>query len=580
MPRTPLRLPLAAALLAAALTLPAGAQAANVITVATAPGRIVVPVDQGAVHNDVDAAGASQAIALPDGSALMFGSGAAANHGLYAVKIGANGALDRTFGGGVVAVPAPPRSTLQQILRQADGKLLLLTSPTSSGSLALPRLQVTRLNADLTLDRAYGTDGIASTSLGAGGDAALQPDGDLVVIGTAGDLTAPPIANLPSNVRAGLTRLTPTGALDTSFGTGGVATIATTITTTGANVAIGPSGTIVAEGQTQQRQGSTMVLTRLTAAGLPDPTFAGGVPISTPFASGSHLVAGADGRVVIDGQPPSSSGVPVLGFGPQFLAGYTAGGVPDPAFGTNGIVALGSQITPTQLLPASGGGVLVAARPGPGGTPIPGRLYVLVVTPGGQIAAGQGATLDLPFGGGGSSFLTSAGPHPIPSLVQNTFDGDTLLPRAGGSYLVVGGVHVSQPTGEGTGYSIGQFAAVALTPSFAIDPSFGGPAQALRLGVALARQRATTARTRHGITVLLGSSAVGLARVKVSHGGRAIANSLLPVFTTAARRLPVQLTAYGETYLRHHRNLHVTVTAVGRDLLTNTTTARATGRLP
>jgi hypothetical protein len=70
-----------------------------------------------------------------------------------------------------------------------------------------------------------------------------------------------------------------------------------------------------------------------------------------------------------------------------------------------------------------------------------------------------------------------------------------------------------------------------------------------------------------------------LARVKVTHGGRAIAHSLLPVFTTRSRTLPVELTQYGNTYLRRHRNVRVTITATARDLLTTTATTTARGRL-
>ncbi len=138
---------------------------------------------------------------------------------------------------------------------------------------------------------------------------------------------------------------------------------------------------------------------------------------------------------------------------------------------------------------------------------------------------------------------------------------------------------VTQPTGEGTGFSIGRFAAAALTPSLDLDPSFGGSAAPLRLSVRLSRQRASTARIRHGIRVELQASGVGLARVKITRGGRAIAHSLLPVFKTSQSILPVELTRYGNAYLRRHRDVRVSITATARDLLTNTETTNARGRL-
>jgi hypothetical protein len=66
------------------------------------------------------------------------------------------------------------------------------------------------------------------------------------------------------------------------------------------------------------------------------------------------------------------------------------------------------------------------------------------------------------------------------------------------------------------------------------------------------------------------ASAVGVARVKITQGGRAIAHSLLPVFKTLRGILPVELTRYGNAYLRRHRNVRVSITATARDLLTRT----------
>ena len=48
---------------------------------------------------------------------------------------------------------------------------------------------------------------------------------------------------------------------------------------------------------------------------------------------------------------------------------------------------------------------------------------------------------------------------------------------------------------------------------------------------------------------------------------------------TTRRTLPVELTRYGNTYLRHHRNVRVSLTATTRDLLANTATTTARGRL-
>jgi hypothetical protein len=170
-------------------------------------------------------------------------------------------------------------------------------------------------------------------------------------------------------------------------------------------------------------------------------------------------------------------------------------------------------------------------------------------------------------------------PRPLGSLEQNSFMGTRLVPRAGGSFIVPGAVSVTQPTGEGAGFSIGRFAAAALTPSLQLDRSFGGPAVRPSVSVRLAVQRAQTARTRHGIRIALRSSAEGLARATITAGGRTIARSLLPVFTTRRSTLPVELTRYGNTYLRGRHDVRVQVSVTMRDLLTNMRTASARGRL-
>jgi len=205
--------------------------------------------------------------------------------------------------------------------------------------------------------------------------------------------------------------------------------------------------------------------------------------------------------------------------------------------------------------------------------------YLRARANGALVGGPQGRDVNLPFGGGGSSFLVSVLPRPVASLLQNSFVGNRLVPRPDGSYLVTGGVSVSQPTGEGTGFSIGRFAVAALTPSFGLDPAFGGPATPPRLSVRLTPQRARTARTRHGIRIVLKASAVGLMRVRIKRGDRVIADSLLPIFKTTPHTLPVELTRYGDAYLRGRRNVRVSITATARDLLTSTATTAARGRL-
>jgi len=573
---TSLRPRLLAVLLAAGLALPAGADAAAGPAVSTAPGRVVFAVDGAVVQSNVDAGGAYHAVALPDGGTMLFGTGAAGRGVLYAAKVGPRGALDASFGTGGTTLFATPLNLLQ-VLRQPDGKLLLVGAKLLvPGQFEPGLLQVMRLNADATLDRSYGAGGTATTAIGEGcgscTSAALTSDGALVLTGTNG----PPQPNL----KWALTRLTSAGAVDQGFGAGGIATIPTAGSTSGFNIALGPGGTIVTEAQMTIGSRSVLLLTRRTASGAPDPTFAGGTPVAVPFASGFLMLVHDDGSIVLGGQPAGSI-LTITTPSRQMLARYTAAGAPDPAFGTGGFVDLGSASTLSQILPTAGRSVLAVGELA-AATPS-GRLNVRLVSASGAIDPALGGpqrrNLDLPFGGGGSSFLVSVKPRPVATLFQNGFAGNRLVRRVDGSYLVAGGVAVSRPTGEGTGFSIGRFAAAAFTPALTPDTSFGGPPTPLGLSVRLSRQRARTAFNLHGIRVVLRSSAVGLADVKITHGGRAIAHSLLAVFKTAGHTLPVELTRYGNAYLRRHRNVRVAIRVNGRDLLTNTATATARGRL-
>jgi uncharacterized delta-60 repeat protein len=130
------------------------------------------------------------------------------------IRYNTDGLLDGTFGsGGKLDIDASVGPTVdssaQALLIQPDGKLLVAGNaegPSNSDFLVL------RLNSDGSLDQTFGDHGIARNSIG-GFDVAntmvLQPDGRIVLAGQSdGDFA--------------LARYTASGALDPSFGTGGV----------------------------------------------------------------------------------------------------------------------------------------------------------------------------------------------------------------------------------------------------------------------------------------------------------------------------------------------------------------------
>jgi uncharacterized delta-60 repeat protein len=536
-------------------------------TIQTAPGRVVVSLDGGGIVDGENAGGAvDPAVALPDGgAAAIFDTPGGP---VDVVELAADGALDPSFGNGGIARPTVnlPSFSAAQITRQADGKLVLVGSETASSSLEFPPVVLVRLNADGSLDQSFGNGGVDVLPIQTSCNCAtlgLRPGGGFVVNGATVAQMGPKVGTFQTEITQWtIAGLSADGALDPSFGQAGLVTLAGHAGY-GANLAVLPDGDTVALGvQSIDNAHYVSELTRLLPSGAPDPTFNGGTPQTLPStANPNEWLAYPDGSVVV--------GLV------HAVVRYTTAGIPDTGFGTGGILQTGPSTDLTQggqLLPAAGDGALLITQTGPEYGQ--GHYLAQLIGANGQIspAGGSGLGFQIPFGGGSSSVVTSILPRPVPALDQNTFAG-SVLQRPDGSYLFLGEVTVSQPTGEGEGNSIADFAAAALTPSFAVESAFGGPATPLRADISVLNQRAATARTRHGIRVTLRISGPSLARVVIRASGGVVAQSLLPVFTAGRSILPIELTSFGAQLLKRHPRSRLTVSLTARDLLANTAVA-------
>jgi uncharacterized delta-60 repeat protein len=192
-----------------------------------------------------------------------------------------------------------------------------------------------------SLDPTFGTGGKVLTDLGdnsAGAqiqavvsDAALQSNGDIVVSGNFG-----------------LVRYLPSGKLDTSFGTKGLATT----TGSAAGLAIEPNGDYLAVGAGSTSGGvSTFEVTRFTSSGKLDPTFGNDGVVTTTFpgasdgAAADAVLVEPDGDVLVGGQasvPGTTRNEPVITEGA--LALYSSAGALEESFGSGGIVQSTSSI--------------------------------------------------------------------------------------------------------------------------------------------------------------------------------------------------------------------------------------------
>lgn len=552
-----------------------GVAAAATPAIQTAPGRVVFSVDGGAIDGQDSAGGVSDpAVALPDGGAVALYGGELGHS--YLVQIKADGTLDASFGaGGIEPVPvALPDFGAGQILRQPDGRLVVAGGQESSTAVPFPHVVLARLNPDGSLDPSFGTAGVEVTPIQLSCDCStvdLRPGGGFIVGGGTTQQGGPDVGTVQTQITQWtLAGLTPSGAVDPSFGQAGLVKLAGN-NADGLDVRVLPDGDIVTTGDaTVGAARSQGELVRLLPSGAPDPSFHGGTPETLPTTPiPGQILAYPDGTVIV--------GVD------HAIVRYAAAGLPDAGFGTGGVVQTAPVTDVTaggQLLPAPGDGALFVEQTGVEYSQ--GRYKAELIGPTGAIdpslGGPDGLAFSIPFGGGSSNLLSTIHPPKALTLDGNTFAGN-IVQRPDGSYLFLGGVTVSQPTGEGTGNSIAQFAAAALTPSFKVDGSFGAPATSLHASLGVIRQRAATARTRHGIRVTLKLSAPGLARVVIKASDRVVAQSVLPFFTGGPTTLPVELTSFGGQWLKAHPRSRLTAAVKARDLLANDATAAATGSM-
>lgn len=284
-----------------------------------------------------------QAVAVQgDGKAVVAGT--ASGGGITAISVtrhAASGALDPTFGdGGIVTVPFGAASRCGDVRIQPDGKIVVAGTMTTT--LGNQDFLVVRLNPDGSPDAGFGTGGMVSTPIGPGYDVAtglgIQADGKIVVGGYAyisGTF-------IPNDDFAAA-RYTSTGALDPTFGTGGVAVVSFG---TGSDRAMGlliqGDGAIVLGGHAPVSGSTKFAMVRLTPSGALDATFDGDGRVTTSILgiSDQGFSVGMEpgtpttpDKIVMAGS--SSNGSQTL----LSLARYNLNGTLDTTFDSDGKVA-------------------------------------------------------------------------------------------------------------------------------------------------------------------------------------------------------------------------------------------------
>jgi uncharacterized delta-60 repeat protein len=305
-----------------------------VLTRHTATGQLDTTYGTGGIET-TDLGGnddeAYDAALLPDGGVVAVGRTNAAggtNTDFGVVRYLPGGTPDPGFDAdGIVKTDIAGRGDqANAVAVQPDGKIVVAGS-----ALRTPidnDFAVVRYNADGTRDTSFGTDGIAMTDLGTLADAgravAIQPDGKIVVAGTADEDVA-------------LARYTADGHIDTTFGHGG-----TTVTDFGSEdvatgVALTPGGDIAISGYTLgPLVNRDFLLARYGNTGTLETTFGDHGAVKTDvlgrddYAEG--LVVDSSGRFVLVGRATSPTILDMA------LVRYLPDGTLDPSFDGDGII--------------------------------------------------------------------------------------------------------------------------------------------------------------------------------------------------------------------------------------------------
>jgi uncharacterized delta-60 repeat protein len=557
------------ALSSLALAAPAAAE--------VAPGRVVFPLTGTARLPSVDPFALEVGVAHPDGRTTMMGS--ERGKGVVLAQLRPDGTLDPSFGtAGIAHVPVPfgsgymaPRPL--QVLRQADGRLVLVVAGSSNSKYELPQLRFVRVLSDGRLDSTFGNGGIATPGIQGSCDncspAALQPDGSIVFTGNTGQVPAT-IEHDPTvkpDFHWVVARLTPSGALDQGFGQQGVVTLPGA-GGTGNAVTVLPGGAIGVLG----RDNTGPKVARVTALGGLDPAFNGGAPESVP---GSFNFVFS-----ILGHPSGSLDVLGTRSGSGQVLRFTPTGALDATFGDNGAVTIKSGVSLDQLLPAPDGGDLVAGATTFNPQSEPVALRVSRISPTGAVT--KSADVPVRFGGGLASVYTHIRAPKATSLDgQSGFHAGRAFARPDGGVVLPGAVGVVEYTGEGAGYEIERAGVAAITPDLALDPTFGGPLTPAKFSVSVPGQRAALDASKRllRVSLVVKSSGPGLALLTVKSGKTVLARSTAPVYFTGTQRVRAFLTLTGRRVLKRAHHVRVSVSASFRSLVGANATARARGTL-
>ena len=351
----------------------------------------------------------------------------------------APGDLDPTFGTGGMAVSFGPKDVVRAMVQQPDGKLV---GAGTSFTVSVGYLLLVRYLPDGRGDPAFGAGGKVTIPAGHGSSATalvLQADGKLVVAGSATGETSSP--DTPPKRDLLLARLSPDGHLDAPFGSGGLLT--TTVESNSAAFALlqQPDGKLVVAGTSDPAPANnftpTAFLVRYHEDGRVDASF--GTEGTVTLGRGGVPGGGVPGALLLQ---PDGKLVVALPGSPLRVVRVLPGGRPDPSFGSEGAVTMGSADPAVSLVQQPDGKLVVA------NSKVLTRLH------------GDGG-LDASFGAGGIALLG------IPREASGT---PVLVLQPDGKLVVAGYAILHHPI---TTPPLSDLLLTRVQPDGRPDPSFG-----------------------------------------------------------------------------------------------------------
>lgn len=275
---------------------------------------------------------ANDAALLPDGGIVAVGRTDAL--GILKTAFGVvrylpGGTPNTSFDGdGIVTTPIFGKGAVANAVAvQPDGKIVVAGFADQVSGINSD-FALVRYNPDGSLDTSFDGDGIVTTDLSGQDDDAralvIQPDGKIVVAGTAGEDIA-------------LARYTTDGKLDNTFGSGGTRITDLGFVDVANGVAITATGQIVIAGYTiGAKLNNDFLLARYNTNGTLDTTFGTGGTVKTDLGGGDDfaedLTVDAQGRIILVGRASSPTILDMA------LVRYHSDGTPDPSFDGDGIL--------------------------------------------------------------------------------------------------------------------------------------------------------------------------------------------------------------------------------------------------